>query len=58
MKKKSRVLILWPLDSSLQAQKNSLYIVGIIALLAAIYTILSRHSFKEFLHDTAPIAAI
>ena len=58
MAKKSRVLILWPLESSFQAQKNSAYIVGILALLAAIYTSLSRHSFKDFLHDTAPIAAI
>jgi hypothetical protein len=58
MEKKTRVLILWPLESSFQAQKNSANIVGILALLAAIYTILSRHSFKDFLHDTAPIAAI
>jgi hypothetical protein len=58
LEKKSSVLILWPLQSSLQAQKNSAYLAGVFAFLAAIYTIVSRHTFKEFLHDTAPIAAI
>jgi hypothetical protein len=55
--RKPSVLILWPFDSSLQAQKNFGYVVGFFTLTVAIYTAFSRHTLKEFLTVTAPIAA-
>jgi hypothetical protein len=55
IKSKQSRLVLWPLDKSLRAQKNTAYLVGWLTLIAAIYTFYRHHNIDRVLADLLPI---